>query len=67
MVCFYCGGDNPDDEYCTCSLATRYSSIAQQRFMAARACNEDRIDGEVGRLSAGLCRRSDQKLRRRTT
>lgn len=57
MVCFYCGGLNPDDEYCTCSLPTRYSSIAQQRFMAARASNEVQVDRGVGRLNEWLCLR----------
>lgn len=54
MPCFYCGGINPDNEYCTCSLATRRASIAQQRFMAARACNEDQVDVIIVRINEGL-------------
>lgn len=54
MVCFYCGGFNPDDELCTCCIPHRTYYPAMLGILRRMERDSTQIDREVARLELGL-------------
>jgi len=54
MVCFYCGGLNPDDEYCTCCIPHRTYNPVMLGVLQRRERDSVQVDREAARLELGL-------------
>jgi hypothetical protein len=54
MVCFYCGGANPDDELCTCSIPQRTYNPTLLGVLRRRENDSVRVERVVACLELGL-------------